>query len=79
MVTLTLKVKGATQIIQTVCCLANFVYSLFNGKGLRWLDRCVGTHSLPLILTTSVKQGKLPAMYNCEKYVCICVIVILMV
>ena len=36
-------------VFQTVCCLANFVYSLFNGK--------------------------LPAMYNCVKCVCICVIV----
>ena len=26
---------------------------------------CVGTHSLPLSLITSVKPGKLPAMYNC--------------
>ena len=28
-----------------------------------------------LFLTTLVKYGKLPAMYNCVKYVCICVIV----
>ena len=40
---------------------------------------CVGPHSLPLILTASVKYGKLPAMYNCAKCVCISVIVSLMV
>ena len=66
-------------VFQTVCCLANFVYSLFNGKRFRWWDGHVGPHSLPLILTTSVKYGKLPAMYNCVKCVCICVIVSLMV
>ena len=38
----------------------------------------VGTHSLPLILTTSVKYGNLPAMYNCVKCVYICVTVFLM-
>ena len=42
-------------------------------------DGRVGPHSLPLILTTSVKYGKLPAMYNCVKHVCICVIVSLMI
>ena len=30
------------------------------------------SHSLPLILTTSVKYVKLPAMYNCVKCVYIC-------
>ena len=43
------------------------------GKGSDGEYGCVGTHSLPLILTTSVKYGKLPAMYNCVKHVCICV------
>ena len=62
-------------VFQTVCDLANSVYSLFNRKRFRWWDGCVGPHSLPLILTTSVKYGKLPAMYNCVKCVCICVIV----
>ena len=38
----------------------------------------VGTHSPSLILGTVVEQGKLPAMYNCVKCVCICVTVILM-
>ena len=37
----------------------------------------VGLHSPPLILTTSVKYGKLPAMYNCVKCVRICVTVLL--
>ena len=35
----------------------------------------VGTQSLPLILTTSVKHGKLPAMYNCVKCMCVCIAV----
>ena len=61
--------------IWTVCCLANFVYSLFNGKRFRWWDGRVGPHSIPLILTTSVKYGKLPAMYNCVKYVYFCIAV----
>ena len=50
--------------IWTVCCLANFVYGLM-GEGSDGEYGHVGTHSLPLILTTSVKYGKLPAMYNC--------------
>ena len=66
-------------VFRTVCCLANLVYSLFNGKRFRWCDGHVGTHSLPLILITSVIDGKLPAMYNCVKCVCICVIVSLMI
>ena len=49
------------------------------GKRFRWWDGRVGPHSLPLILTTSVGYGKLPAMYNCVLCVCICVIVSLMV
>ena len=65
--------------IQTVCCLANFVYSLCSSKGSDGEDGRVGIHSLPLVLTTPVKYGKLPAVYNCVKCVCICVIVRLMV
>ena len=35
---------------------------------VRW---AVGTHSLPLILITSVEQEKLPAMYKCV-HLCNC-------
>ena len=42
-------------------------------------DEHADTHSLPLILITVVKHEKLPAMYNCVKYVCICIIVDLMI
>ena len=48
------------------------------GKGSDGEYGCVGSHSLPLILTTLVKQGKVPARYNCVKCVCICVTVFLM-
>ena len=62
-------------VFRTICCLANIVYNWVNGRKVqmvRWV--CVGTHSLPLILTTLVKLEKLPTMYNCVKCVYICVI-----
>ena len=67
------------------CIWSGIVYSDWHGKNnmngerFRWWDGHVGPHSLPLILTTSVKYGKSPAMYNCVKCVCICVIVSLMI
>ena len=42
------------------------------GKGSDGEYGRVGTHALPMILITSVKHEKLPAMYNCVKCVCIC-------
>ena len=43
------------------------------GKGSDGEYGRVGTQSLPLTLVTSVKQGKLPAMYNCVKCVPLCI------
>ena len=42
------------------------------GKGSDGEYGHVGTHSLPLVLITSVKYGNLPAEYNYVKCVCIC-------
>ena len=49
------------------------------GKGSDGEYGHVGTQSLPLILVTAVKHGKLPAMHNSVKCVCIYVIVSWMV
>ena len=42
------------------------------GKGSDGEYGHVGTQSLPLILVTLVKYGKLPAMYNCVECVHLC-------
>ena len=76
---------GHLEIGKKHCIWSGIVYSDWHGKNnmngerFRWWDGRVGPHSLPLILTTSVKYGKSPAMYNCVKCVCICVIVSLMI
>ena len=51
------------------------MYSLFNGEMVQMMSMGILVPTLPLILTTSVKQGKVPARYNCVKCVCICVTV----
>ena len=61
-------------VFRTVCCLANFVYSLFNGKRFRWW---VWACWSPLSSTDPNNIGQImensPAMYNCVKCVFICV------
>ena len=59
-------------VFWTVCCLANNVYNWFNWRKVQMVRWACW---YPLILTTSVKWEKLPAMYNCVKCMYICVIV----
>ena len=63
-------------VFRTVCCLANIVYKWFNWRKVQMV-RWACWYPLSSTDPNNIGQigKKLPAMYNCVKCMCVCVIV----